>query len=207
MLKVIEYGGRVKDFGSFFPILERFDLHGTRKGAMKQFKKIFAYWEDIIEERRAHVNSSTWSSDQAQSFLDRLLENGFSNNQIYQLTMVMNYTVPKNAKIFVNLWAMGRDPKLWDNPLSFNPERFIESKLDFKGQDFELLPFGSGRRMCLGMSSGIKSVESMLACLIHEFDWELPNGDDPSKLDMNERFGIALKREMPLMLIFKQRNN
>ncbi|KAI3802765.1 hypothetical protein L1987_30908 [Smallanthus sonchifolius] len=289
MLKVIEYGGRVKDFGSFFPILERFDLHGTRKGAMKQFKKIFAYWEGIIEERRAHVNSSTWSSEQAQSFLDRLLENGFSNNQIFQLTMelmaagtntttttiiwamselvrhkefmskieeeikneinpdqifnsqlskltylqacikesfrlhppvplllphkavetceVMNYTVPKNAKILVNLWAMGRDPKVWDNPLSFNPERFINSKLDFKGQDFELLPFGSGRRMCPGMPSGIKTVEFMLACLIHEFDWELPNGDDPSKLDMNERFGIALKREKPLMLIFKQRNN
>ncbi|KAJ0759579.1 putative N-methylcoclaurine 3'-monooxygenase [Helianthus annuus] len=277
--KVIEYAGR------FF---EGFDLHGTRKGAMKEYKKIFACLEDTIEERRACVNSSTWSSEKAQSFLDRLLENGFSNNQIYQPVLellvagtntttttviwamselvrnkdvmskiqeeiknettsdqitnsqlskltylqaciketfrlhppvplllphkavetckVMNYTIPKNAKIHVNLWAMGRDPKVWDNPLSFNPERFMNSKVDFKGQDFELLPFGSGRRACPGMPSGIKSVESVLACLIREFDWDLPNGDDPSKLDLNERFGLALKREKPLMLIFKQRN-
>ncbi|KAI7753942.1 hypothetical protein M8C21_033142 [Ambrosia artemisiifolia] len=287
MHKVIEYAGRIKDFGAFFPVLNRFDLNGTRKGTMTEFKKILAYWEDIIEERRAQVNSSTWSSEQAQSFLDRLLEKGFSNIQIFQPVMellgagtntttttviwamselmrhkecmskiqeeiqneittdqitnsqlskltylqafiketfrlhppvplllphmavetceVMNYTIPKNARVHVNLWAMGRDPKVWDNPLSFNPARFINSKVDFKGQDFELLPFGSGRRTCPGMSHGIKSVETVLAYLIREFNWDLPNGDDPSKLDMTEKFGIALKREKPLMLIFKQR--
>ncbi|KAK1436912.1 hypothetical protein QVD17_02696 [Tagetes erecta] len=288
MHKLIEYGGRVKDFGSFFPILERFDVNGISKGSLKEFKKVYAYLEVIMDERRAHVNSSTWSSEQAQSFLDRLLENGFSNDQMFEPIMellaagtnttttaviwtlselvrhkeymiklqqeirneitsdqpfntqlckltylqacikesfrlhppvplllprmaletceVMNYTVPKNAKIYVNLWAMGRDPKLWDDPLAFKPERFINSKLDFKGQDFELLPFGSGRRMCPGMPSGIKSVETVVAYLIREFDWDVPNGDDPSKLDMNDRFGIALKREKPLMLIFKQRD-
>ncbi|KAK9048009.1 hypothetical protein SSX86_033030 [Deinandra increscens subsp. villosa] len=118
---------------------------------------------------------------------------------------VMNYSIPKNAKIFVNVWAMGRDAKLWDNPLSFNPERFIDSKLDFKGQDFELLPFGSGRRICPGLPSGIKSVELILASLTREFDWGLPNGEDPSKLDMDDKFGIALKRKTPLKLIFKKK--
>lgn len=88
MHKVIEVAGRVIDFGSFFPILERFDLHGIRKGTMKEFIKAFSYWEYIIEERRSQVNSSTWSPEQAQMFVDRLLENGFSNNQIHQLVMV-----------------------------------------------------------------------------------------------------------------------
>ncbi|KAI3774366.1 hypothetical protein L1987_48918 [Smallanthus sonchifolius] len=284
---IIEYGGRVKDLGSFFPMLDRFDLHGIRKGTMKEFNKAFAYWEDIIEERRVQVNSSTWSSEQAQSFLDRMLENGFSNNQINQMVMelfiagtntttstvmwamtelvrhkevmskieeemkkefnsdqitnseiskltylqacikenfrlhpsvplllphmaaetceVMNYSIPKNAKIFVNVWAMGRDPKLWNDPLSFNPERFIDSKMDFKGQDFELLPFGSGRRICPGLPSGIKSVEFLLSSLVREFDWAIPNGEDPSTLDMDDKFGIALKRKTPLNLIFKQK--
>ncbi|KAJ9553099.1 hypothetical protein OSB04_017144 [Centaurea solstitialis] len=287
MHKIIEYGGIIKDIGSFFPIFERFDFQGIRKRTMKQYKKTFAYWEDIIEERRAQVNSSTWSSEQAQSFLDRLLENGFSNNQINQLVTelfvagtntthtsvvwaliefvrhkevmskivdeidrevnsnkitdlhlsnlpylqasikeamrlhppvplllphmaaetceVMNYTIPKNSKIFVNLWAMGRDPKVWDDPLSFKPERFIGSRLDVKGQDFELLPFGSGRRMCPGMPSGIKSVQLVLASLIREFDMVLPNDVDPLKLNMNDKFGIALKMEKPLKLIFKQK--
>ncbi|KAJ0715165.1 putative cytochrome P450 [Helianthus annuus] len=55
---------------------------------------------------------------------------------------VMSYTIPKNTKVFVNLWAMGRDPNVWDDPFSFDPERFMVTKLDFRGQDFELLPFG-----------------------------------------------------------------
>ncbi|KAJ9553387.1 hypothetical protein OSB04_017432 [Centaurea solstitialis] len=118
---------------------------------------------------------------------------------------VMNYTIPKNSKIFVNLWAMGRDPKVWDDPLSFKPERFIGSKLDIKGQDFELLPFGSGRRMCPGMPSGIKSVQLILASLINEFDLVLPNDVDPMKLDMSDKFGIALKMETPLKVIFKSK--
>ncbi|KAK9063214.1 hypothetical protein SSX86_017084 [Deinandra increscens subsp. villosa] len=285
--KVIEFGGRIIDFGSFFPILERFDLHGIRKGTMKQFLKIFSYWEYIIEERRSQVKSKTWSSEQAQSFVDRLLENGFSNNQIHQLVTelfvagtntttstviwvmselvrhkevmskiedemrkeiksdkinpsqlsdlpylqacikeamrlhppvplllphkaaetceVMNYTIPKNTKVFVNMWAMGRDSKVWDDPLSFNPERFMGSNLDFKGQDFELLPFGSGRRICPGLPFGVKNVEFILASLIHEFKWVLPDGDEASKLDMNSKFGIAMKREKPLKLIFERK--
>ncbi|KAJ9553382.1 hypothetical protein OSB04_017427 [Centaurea solstitialis] len=275
------------DFGSFFPIFQRFDLQGIRKETMRQYDKTFAYWEDIIEERRACVNSPTWSSEHAQSFLDRMLENKFSNDQINQLVTelfvagtntttssvvwamtelvrhkevmskiaeeikreintdkisdfefsklpylqasikeamrlhppvplllphmaaetceVMNYTIPKNSKIFVNLWAMGRDPKVWDDPLSFKPERFIDSKLDVKGQDFELLPFGSGRRMCPGMPSGIKSVQLILASLIREFDLVLPNDADPMKLDMSDKFGIALKMEKPLKVIFKSK--
>ncbi|KAK9059648.1 hypothetical protein SSX86_020352 [Deinandra increscens subsp. villosa] len=286
--QVIEYGGRVKDVGSFYPMLERFDLHGLTRATKKVFDKVFACWEVVIEERRVVVGSTTWSSDhQALTFLDRMLENGFSNEQIYQLVMelfvagtntttstiiwvmtelirhkevmskieqeiqkhiisdqipisqlsqltylqaciketfrlhppvplllphlavetcnVMNYTIPKNTKIFVNVWAMGRDPTLWDDPCRYNPERFTDLKLDYKGQDFELLPFGSGRRMCPGLPSGIKSVEYILASLIHEFDWGVPNGDDPSKLDVNEKFGIAMKRENPLKLIFKQK--
>ncbi|KAJ9545676.1 hypothetical protein OSB04_025383 [Centaurea solstitialis] len=285
--KIIEYGGRVKDFGAFFPVLDRFDLQGIRRGTAKLYKKTFVYWRPIIEKRRAQVNSSTWSSDQAESFLDRMLENGFSNDQIDQVVTelfvagtntttssvvwamtelvkhkevvskiveemereiktdrithsqlsnlpylqatikeamrlhppvplllphkaaetceVMNYTIPKDAKILVNLWAMGRDPKIWDDPLSFKPERFIGSKLDYKGQDFELLPFGSGRRMCPGLPSGMMSVELVLASLIHEFDWVLPNGGDPLKIDMNDKFGIALRRENPLKLIFKEK--
>ncbi|KAK1415274.1 hypothetical protein QVD17_31052 [Tagetes erecta] len=118
---------------------------------------------------------------------------------------VMNYLIPKNAKILVNVWAMGRDSKIWDEPLSFKPERFLDSKMDFKGQDFELLPFGSGRRMCPGLPSALNSVQLLLASLIQEFDWTLANGDDPSKLDMNGNFGIALKREIPLKLVFKQK--
>ncbi|KAL2472363.1 Cytochrome [Abeliophyllum distichum] len=61
---------------------------------------------------------------------------------------INGYVVPKNAQILVNIWAIGRDSSIWLNPDSFEPERFLNCKTDIKGQDFELIPFGSGRRMC-----------------------------------------------------------
>ncbi|KAI7745401.1 hypothetical protein M8C21_015098 [Ambrosia artemisiifolia] len=122
-----------------------------------------------------------------------------------QTSEVLNYTVPRGAQILVNIWAIGRDPKLWEDPFSFKPERFLGSSLDFRaGQDFEFIPFGAGRRMCPGLPSGITSVQSILASLILRFDWVLPNDQDPVKLNMNEKFGVTLAKEKPLQLIFKR---
>ncbi|GLT25809.1 hypothetical protein SLA2020_009140 [Shorea laevis] len=63
----------------------------------------------------------------------------------------MGYVIPKDTQIWVNAWAIGRDPDAWEDPFSFKPERFLSSKIDYKGQNFELLPFGSGRRICVGL--------------------------------------------------------
>ncbi|KAA8521984.1 hypothetical protein F0562_012702 [Nyssa sinensis] len=114
---------------------------------------------------------------------------------------VMNYTIPKNAQVVVNIWAIGRDPVIWEEPLKFKPERFLNSTLDFKGNDFEFLPFGAGRRICPGLPMGAKQVSLALASLIHHFDWSLPHGNDPNELDMNEKFGVTLHKEQPLLLI------
>ncbi|CAI0455486.1 unnamed protein product [Linum tenue] len=78
---------------------------------------------------------------------------------------VMDYTIPAGAQVLVNVWAIGRDPAIWgDDSASFRPERFIGSKVDFRGQDFELLPFGSGRRAvgCQAGSVGFGCVGSEL---------------------------------------------
>lgn len=119
---------------------------------------------------------------------------------------IMNYTVPKNSQLIINVWAMGRDPNLWEDPLSFKPERFYGSKVDFKGQDFKFLPFGVGRRMCPGYPYAIKQIHLMLASLVQNFDWCLPNNmENLSKLDMSENFGIISQRKKPLMVIPKCR--
>ncbi|CAN1264945.1 Corytuberine synthase [Linum perenne] len=118
---------------------------------------------------------------------------------------VMNYTIPKNSQIIINVWAISRDPSVWVDPLSFKPERFLDgsTRADFKGRDFEFLPFGSGRRMCPGLPVAVRQLPLILASLVRGFDWSLPVGQD---LDMREKFGLTLHKDQPLVLVVdKQR--
>uniref|UniRef100_A0ACD6AAU7 Uncharacterized protein n=1 Tax=Avena sativa TaxID=4498 RepID=A0ACD6AAU7_AVESA len=121
---------------------------------------------------------------------------------------VLGYDVPQGTQVLVNAWAMGRDERYWpDDPEEFRPERFEAAKgdggsegVDFRGADFELLPFGAGRRMCPGMGFGLANVELALASLLLHFDWEAPGVADPAEFDMTEAFGITSRRKAGLML-------
>ncbi|PIN04387.1 hypothetical protein CDL12_23077 [Handroanthus impetiginosus] len=114
---------------------------------------------------------------------------------------VMSYTIPKNSLVFVNLWAIGHDPNIWEDPLLFRPERFLTSRLDFKGQDYEFLPFGGGRRMCPGLPFANKEVHLILAALVGCFDWSLPDDGVGFELDMNEKYAVPLQKEKPLLIV------
>ncbi|KAL3512688.1 hypothetical protein ACH5RR_025405 [Cinchona calisaya] len=113
------------------------------------------------------------------------------------------YDIPAKTRFFINVWAIGRDPESWENPDIFEPERFMNSHIDFKGQDFELIPFGAGRRSCPAITFSSVSVELALAQLLHSFDWELPPGVEATDLDMTEVFGITMHRISPLMVVAK----
>ncbi|KAK9925521.1 hypothetical protein M0R45_033843 [Rubus argutus] len=119
------------------------------------------------------------------------------------------YEFPSKTKVLINEWAIGRDPESWVEAESFKPERFLhvhgsksESVLDFKGFDFEFIPFGAGRRICPGMSFGISMIEATLSQLLYYFfDWQLPNGIKPNELHMTEAFGITCRRKHDLYVI------
>lgn len=111
------------------------------------------------------------------------------------------FYIPKGSRLLVNVWGIGRDPDAWPNPEEFYPERFIGSNIDVRGRDFQLIPFGSGRRGCPGMQLGLTMVRFVLAQLIHCFDWELPYGLSPTELDMAEKFSLVVPRSSYLLAI------
>ena len=111
---------------------------------------------------------------------------------------VGGYTIPNGSRIFVNVWAIQRDPSIWENPLNFDPKRFLDSEWDYSGSDFSYFPFGSGRRICAGTAMAERMMMYSLATLLHSFDWKLPQGE---KLDLTEKFGIVLKKKIPLVAI------
>ena len=108
---------------------------------------------------------------------------------------VKGYDVAAGTVVMVSFWAIGRDPELWDEPDKFMPERFLNSSIDFKGVDFELIPFGAGRRGCPGIAYSMAVIELLVANLVAKFDWKLADGKD---LDMNEGPGITAHRVVPL---------
>ncbi|XP_073119571.1 cytochrome P450 71A1-like [Henckelia pumila] len=65
------------------------------------------------------------------------------------------FEIQSETTVFVNVWAIGRDPEYWENASEFLPEIFLDSGIDYRGQDFGLILFGSGRRGCPDVLPGI----------------------------------------------------
>lgn len=119
---------------------------------------------------------------------------------------VDGYTIPAGVRVVINVWALGRDARFWEDPLEFIPERFTDGSatgVDFKGNDFQFLPFGSGRRMCGGLNLALATMELLLANLVYCFDWEMPDWKERRDIDMSEAFGVVVHRKEKLLLVPK----
>lgn len=113
---------------------------------------------------------------------------------------INGYHIPNKSRVLINIWAIGRDPNVWSKDVDeFLPERFGNSKIDVRGHDFQLIPFGSGRRGCPGLQLGLTTVRLVLAQLVHCFEWELPDGMLPDDLSMTEKFGLTVPRAKHLL--------
>ncbi|CAI0386883.1 unnamed protein product [Linum tenue] len=107
---------------------------------------------------------------------------------------IQGYKIPARTRLFVNVWAIGRDPNHWDEPLEFEPERFMDGKMDARGQHFEFLPFGSGRRVCPGTTLALHMVHANLAAMIQCFEWKVHGST-------KKGVGLTIPRAHPLICV------
>lgn len=116
---------------------------------------------------------------------------------------VGGYHVPKGTTLLVNAWAVHRDPKVWEEPDEFKPERFEDIlEGEREGFNFRYLPFGMGRRACPGAAMAIRIVSLAVGALVHCFDWERVGEE---LVDLNQDFGITLAKSRPLEAVSSPR--
>eukprot|EP01018_Ginkgo_biloba_P038380 Gb_10638 [translate_table: standard] len=114
---------------------------------------------------------------------------------------IAGYRIPAKTRALVNIWAISRDPSVWENPLEFIPERFENKDIDPYGQHIELIPGGAGRRMCPALMLGLTMFQLILANLVQGFNWNVAPPLEAETLDMSETFGLTLPRKEPLLLV------
>ncbi|KAL3691707.1 hypothetical protein R1sor_005358 [Riccia sorocarpa] len=118
---------------------------------------------------------------------------------------IQGYKIPAKTRLLVNIHAIQRDPEVYERPLDFYPERFLGSEKDVHGLDFDLLPFGSGRRMCPGKGLGLVLVQYTMALFIQCCNLKLPGTMKPEELDMEEKFGLSTPRLNCLKVVMTPR--
>ncbi|KAI7745610.1 hypothetical protein M8C21_033456 [Ambrosia artemisiifolia] len=172
-----------------FPVLKPLDPQNIRRQAKAAYKWLDEVIHGYVSERLKQGESRF-----GHDLLDSLLEYSRENEERFNLIQLKallvitldNYIVPANTQIIVNAWAIAREPRYWESPSLFMPERFLRNEIDYKGQDFEFIPFGSGRRRCPGMALGHRMVSLMVASFVYHFDWKLPHAKE--EMDMNDIF-------------------
>uniref|UniRef100_M8B769 Flavonoid 3'-monooxygenase n=1 Tax=Aegilops tauschii TaxID=37682 RepID=M8B769_AEGTA len=187
----------------------------TVEWAMSELMRRPATFDVATEELDRVVGRARWVTEKDMPnlpYIEAIVKESMRMHPIVPLltprlaredATIDGYDIPKGARVLINVWAIGRDPELWDAPEEFKPERFLGSKMGVIGQDLELLPFGSGRRMCPGYNLGLKVVHLSLANLLHGFTWRLPEGVRKEDLSMEEVFGLSTGRKYPLQVVAK----
>ena len=120
-------------------------------------------------------------------------------------TTVDGYHIPKHTSVFINFYRIHRDPAEFKKPTQFVPERFLDSDGNFVGWTgiTAFLPFGVGRRACIGQDLGRMQVFSVISCLMHRFSFRLADGEPVPSLQ--ESILGSLRHPVDYKLVAKRR--
>ncbi|PHU29623.1 hypothetical protein BC332_01716 [Capsicum chinense] len=193
-------------------------LCGMKGRIMDVHHELDAIFENIINENKnngelegegfvAALDIFSEGTETSSATIDWIMvemmrnPNMLSKAQTEGETDINGYTIPRKTKVMVNAWAIGRDSKYWNDAESFKHERFEHNSMNFIDNNFEYLPFGSGRRMCPGISFGLANICFPLTQLLYHFDRKLPNRISPNNLDLTESIGASCARKNNLYLI------
>jgi indolin-2-one monooxygenase/3-hydroxyindolin-2-one monooxygenase/benzoxazinone N-monooxygenase len=122
---------------------------------------------------------------------------------------INGYTILSDTRIIVNAWVLSRDPSCWERVDEFFLEWFLQegrdAEVDMYSRDIWFVPFGASRRICVGVTFVVATVEGMVANLIYSFHWELPREMEAAdtKIDMSDQFWMTLRRKENLLLVHK----
>ncbi|KAK3443245.1 hypothetical protein EUGRSUZ_B03246, partial [Eucalyptus grandis] len=136
------------------------------------------------EEIRSCVGNKKWLVENdlgGLKYLKLVLEEAMRETMGH--FKLFGYDLDPETRVQVNVWAIGRDPSLWKDPEK-RDSRIV--RLIFKGNHFELLIFGAGRRGCPGISMGMAVIELALANVLHSFDWKLPEAITEADVSMEK---------------------
>ncbi|KAK9180645.1 hypothetical protein WN944_023778 [Citrus x changshan-huyou] len=103
------------------------------------------------------------------------------------------YVIPKDGSVNFMVADMGWDPKVWEDPMGFQPERFLndhDQDFDITGsREIKMMPFGAGRRICPGFGLAMLHLEYFVANLVWNFKWKAVDGDE---VDLTEKQKLPL---------------
>ncbi|KAJ0989767.1 hypothetical protein J5N97_008123 [Dioscorea zingiberensis] len=159
--------------------------------------------DEVIGKERIVEESDVCKLDYLQAIVKETLRlhpaAAFAMRETINDVRIGDYDIPAGCYVYVNLWSVGKDTGYWEEPLEFRPERFMvggsEGIMDFRGQYFQYLPFGSGRRVCPGINLALHTVHATLAAMIQCFEWK------HERMDMGEGLGVVIPRANPIMCV------
>ncbi|XP_058084963.1 cytochrome P450 89A2-like [Magnolia sinica] len=108
------------------------------------------------------------------------------------------YVIPKNATINFTVAEIGLNKEIWEDPMEFRPERFLDGgeAVDITGsREIKMMPFGAGRRICPAHGLAMLHLEYFVANLVREFEWKAKDGED---VDLTEKLEFTVVMKNPL---------
>jgi cytochrome P450 len=89
-------------------------------------------------------------------------------------TELGDFVIPKGTIVTTDIVGVQHNENIWEDPYTFNPERFNPNNEDTKRTNNAWVPFGNGQRQCIGMNMSLAEQRVVLTMMARKYEWSLP---------------------------------